>query len=70
MSSVDWKNKDGNDDDVDKIDDESKHEVSDRGKRPVKPAEQRLSQPKPMCTISPNVKEVSPLSMKKASLKK
>ena len=42
-SSVDEKNKDGNDDDVDNIDDENKNETKDRGKRPVKPAKRRLS---------------------------
>ena len=60
---VDEKNEDGNDDDdVDHIydADESNNEVKDRGKRPVKPAKRRLSEPKPICTITPNVTEVSP----------
>ena len=54
-SSVDEKNEDGNDDDVDHIDDadESKNEVKDRGKRPVKPAKRRLSEPKLICTSVP-----------------
>ena len=52
-SVVDEKNKEGHDDDVGHIDDtdESKHEVKDRGKRPVKPDKRRLSEPKPICTI-------------------
>ena len=68
-SSVDEKNKDGIDDDVDHIDgaDESKNEVEDRGKRPVKPAKRRLSEPKPICAINPNVKKVSPKTKKAKS---
>ena len=59
-SDVDEKNKDGNDDvDVDHIDDadESNNGVKDRGKRPVKPAKRRLSEPKPICTINLDVKK-------------
>ena len=51
----------GDDDDkVDHIDDEdaSNHEVKDRGKRPATPANRRLSEPKPICAINPNVKNV------------
>ena len=53
-SDVDEKNEDGIDDDDDDDDDvdhiydadESNNEVKDRGKRPVKPAKRRLSEPK------------------------
>ena len=66
-SSVDEKNKDGNADDVDNIDDESRNEMKDLGKRPVKPAKRRLSEPKPICTINPNIKKVSPKTKKAKS---
>ena len=54
---------------IDHIDDadESNNEVKDRGKRPVKPAKRRLSEPKPICTINPNVKKVSPKTKKAKS---
>ena len=60
-SEVDEKNK--NDDD----EDESNREVKDREKRPEKPAKRRLSEPKPICTINPNVKKVSPKAKKAKS---
>ena len=68
-SVVDEKNESENDVDVDHIDDadESKNEVTDRGKRPVKPAKRRLSEPKPICAINPNVKKVSPKTKKAKS---
>ena len=53
---VDEKNKNDDDDD----EDESNREVKDREKRPEKPAKRRLSEPKPICTINPNEKKVSP----------
>ena len=57
------------DDKVDHTDDEdeSNHEVKDREKRPAKPAKRRLSEPKPICTINPNVKKVSPKAKKAKS---
>ena len=72
---VDEKNKnrddnDGDDDDkIDQIDDEdeSNHEVKDREKRPEKPAKRRLSEPKPICTINPNIKKVSPKTKREKS---
>ena len=42
-------------------------DVKDRGKRPVKPAKRRLSEPKPICTINPNIKKVSPKTKKAKS---
>ena len=60
---------DGDDDKKDHIDDEdeSNHEVKDREKRPGKPAKRRLSEPKPICTINPNIKKVSPKTKKAKS---
>ena len=54
---------------VDHIDDEdeSNHEAKDREKRPARPAKRRLSEPKPICTINPNVKKVSPKAKKAKS---
>ena len=54
----------GRDDDDE---DESNREVKDREKRPEKPAKRRLSEPKPICTINPNVKKVSPKAKKAKS---
>ena len=59
---VDEKNKNDDDDE-----DESNREVKDREKRPEKPAKRRLSEPKPICTINPNVKKVSPKAKKAKS---
>ena len=67
---VDEKNKNHDEDDkIDHIDDEdeSNHEVKDREKRPEKPARRRLSEPKPICTINPNIKKVSPKTKKAKS---
>ena len=59
---VDEKSKNDDDDE-----DESNREVKDREKRPEKPAKRRLSEPKPICTINPNVKKVSPKAKKAKS---
>ena len=68
---VDEKNKnhDEDDDKIDHIDDEdeSNHEVKDREKRPEKPAKRRQSEPKPICTINPKIKKVSPKTKKAKS---
>ena len=52
---------------IDHIDDadESNNEVKDRGKRPVKPAKRRLSEPKPICTIDPKNKKAKSTSASK-----
>ena len=63
------KDQDDDDDKIDHIDDEdeSNREVKDREKRPEKPTKRRLSEPKPICTINPNVKKVSPKTKKAKS---
>ena len=69
---IDVDEKNTNLDDYDKVDhiddeDESNHEVKDREKRPEKPAKRRQSEPKPICTINPKIKKVSPKTKKAKS---
>ena len=53
-------------DDVAKGDDkpENKNDVEDHGDRPAKPTKRRQSEPKPICTINPNVKQGQKVSQK------
>ena len=52
--------------DVAKGDDkpENKNDVEDHGDRPAKPTKRRQSEPKPICTINPNVKQGQKVSQK------
>ena len=43
---------------------ENKIDVEDHGDRPAKPNKRRQSEPKPICTINPNVKQGQKVSQK------
>ena len=66
MTRINRRNENCDGDHIDDAD-EGNNEVQDLGKRSVKPAKRRLSEPQPICTINPNVKKVSPKAKKAKS---